>query len=151
MEQEAWSEGTPSPTIKSPIQQSISQVISPQEDSPGMMTYAIEDQQTLDYKKELDKSQPKVLIDDKDFKDGISENFKRSEEIAQKMSTGMNELNVPPAPPAPPAQGEKPALEVLTKEEAKPFNLLESLKLGKKLKQTKTKETANDQAGKVKI
>jgi hypothetical protein len=116
-----------------------------------MMTYAIEDQQTLDYKKELDKSQPKVLIDDKDFKDGISENFKRSEEIAQKMSTGMNELNVPPAPPAPPAQGEKPALEVLTKEEAKPFNLLESLKLGKKLKQTKTKETANDQAGKVKI
>jgi hypothetical protein len=55
-EQEVWSDHSPSPTkVLSPISESISQVVS-----PDMATYAIDDQQMQDYRRELSPIQEPI-------------------------------------------------------------------------------------------
>lgn len=73
-EQEIWSNSSPSPKVLSPLQENISQVISPmEEDLNAMSTYAVEDQQLYDYKKELS---PKVLIDNEKYQEAVFESNK---------------------------------------------------------------------------
>jgi hypothetical protein len=57
-EQETWSDKSSSPKVKSPIK-SIDQLLSP-EQSPGMSTYAIDDQQMQDYRRELSPIQEPI-------------------------------------------------------------------------------------------
>ena len=64
-EQEVWSDKAPSPKVLSPQISNIDQVLSPVQEnienrlSPEMMSYAIEDQQVSDYRKEL-TSNPEI-------------------------------------------------------------------------------------------
>jgi hypothetical protein len=84
-EQDHWSNrgNSPSPTIQSPVQQSINQVMS-----PDMFTYAVDD-----LKKEAIQES---LLDNKEYRKTISDNFKNVENKSQEMASGpsRSELSV---------------------------------------------------------
>jgi len=65
--------------VLSPVQESISQAMS-----PDMATYAIDDQQIQDYRRALSPVQ-KELIADKDYQEFISDNLYKSAEIMEDL------------------------------------------------------------------
>jgi hypothetical protein len=81
LEQDHWSDraNSPSPKVLSPVHDSISQVMS-----PDMATYAIEDQQMHDYRKEL--------ITNKDFQQGVKENWDKMTENILENERGPSQL-----------------------------------------------------------
>jgi hypothetical protein len=86
-EQDVWSDRSSSPSVQSPIQQSIDQVLS-----PDMTTYAIDDQQIADYRKELSPIQHETLIENKGFQKAIVDNFNKSDKMDHEMSAGPSPI-----------------------------------------------------------
>jgi hypothetical protein len=86
-EQDVWSDRSSSPSVQSPIQQSIDQVLS-----PDMTTYAIDDQQIEDYRKEFTPIQHETLIENKGFQKAIVDNFNKSDKMDHEMSAGPSTI-----------------------------------------------------------
>jgi len=86
-EKDAWSDHSPSPKALSPVHENISQVMS-----PDMVNYAIDDQQMHDYRRELPPVIPEELVESKEYRKNIKENFEQSSNVDTSMAAGPSNL-----------------------------------------------------------
>jgi len=83
-EQDHWSDraNSPSPTIKSPVQDSISQIMSPE-----MATVGLDDIQMYNYRRELS---PEPLIANTEYQDAVISAHNRSEKPIEELTATQN-------------------------------------------------------------